>query len=76
VRVDGAAPSAHEALFGASDVTARVKSQVRSAFKAVLTPSRDRMLIKITGWPRIGYLDEIFVHDTTRPEAGREAMVR
>jgi omega-hydroxy-beta-dihydromenaquinone-9 sulfotransferase len=43
-----------------SDVTARVKKQVRGAFEAMLTPTRDRMLIKITGWARIGFLDEIF----------------
>jgi LPS sulfotransferase NodH len=43
-----------------TDVTVRVKKQVRSALEPMLTPSRNRMLIKITGWPRIGFLDEIF----------------
>jgi hypothetical protein len=43
-----------------SDVSARVKKQVRTAMAAMLTPARDRLLIKITGWPRIGYLNEIF----------------
>ena len=43
-----------------SDVSARVKQQVRSVMGAMLTPARDRLLIKITGWPRIGYLNEIF----------------
>jgi hypothetical protein len=43
-----------------TDVSARVKKQVRKAFGAMLTPARDRLLIKITGWPRIGYLNEIF----------------
>ena len=43
-----------------TDVTARVKKQVRSAIAAMLTPQRNRMLVKITGWPRIGFLNEIF----------------
>ena len=43
-----------------SDVTLRVKQQVRAAMAAMLTPARHRLLIKITGWPRLGYLSEIF----------------
>jgi hypothetical protein len=43
-----------------TDVTARVKKQVRAAMEAMLTTSRDRLLVKITGWPRIGFLNEIF----------------
>jgi hypothetical protein len=43
-----------------TDVTARVKQQVRAAMGAMLTPARHRLLIKITGWPRLGYLNEIF----------------
>jgi hypothetical protein len=42
------------------DVTARVKKQLLGAFDAMLTARRDRLLIKITGWPRIGFLDEVF----------------
>jgi omega-hydroxy-beta-dihydromenaquinone-9 sulfotransferase len=42
------------------DVSARVKRQVRAALGAMLTRRHDRLLIKITGWPRIGFLDEIF----------------
>jgi hypothetical protein len=42
------------------DVTPRMKKQVRSALKAMLTPRRNRMLIKIAGWSRIGFLKEIF----------------
>lgn len=49
------------------DVTARVKRQVQAALSPMLTPARDRLLIKITAWPRIGFLDEIledakFIH--------------
>lgn len=43
-----------------SDVSARVKKQVRAAFEPMLTGRRNRLLIKITGWPRIGFLKEIF----------------
>jgi LPS sulfotransferase NodH len=42
------------------DVTVRVKKQVRAALEPMLTPTRNRLLLKITGWPRIGFLDEIF----------------
>jgi hypothetical protein len=43
-----------------TDVTPRVKRQVREAMQVMLTPSRNRLLLKITGWPRIGFLNEIF----------------
>ena len=43
-----------------SDVSARVKRQLHHAFGALLTRRRHRMLIKITGWSRIGYLAEVF----------------
>jgi hypothetical protein len=44
----------------AGDVTSRVKHQVRSAIAPMLTDGRRRLLAKITGWPRIGFLNEIF----------------
>jgi hypothetical protein len=43
-----------------TDVTARVKRQVHAALEQTLTRKRHRLLIKITGWPRIGFLDEVF----------------
>ena len=43
-----------------SDVTPLVKKQVRAAIEPMLTPSRNRLLVKITGWPRMGFLNEIF----------------
>ena len=43
-----------------SDVTVRVKSQVRGVMGEMLTPTRQRLLLKITGWPRIGWLNEVF----------------
>jgi hypothetical protein len=43
-----------------SDVSARVKKQVRAAFEPMLTGKRNRLLLKITGWSRVGFLNEIF----------------
>ena len=43
-----------------TDVTTRVRQQVRTAMGSMLTSARHRLLLKITGWPRLGYLNEIF----------------
>lgn len=43
-----------------SDVSARVKRQLHQGFGALLTRRRHRLLLKITGWSRLGYLDEVF----------------
>lgn len=42
------------------DVTRKKKEAVRAVMARMLTPKRDRLLIKITGWPRIGFLTETF----------------
>ncbi len=42
------------------DVTPRTKKHVRAVMEQMLTPARSRLLVKITGWPRIGLLQEIF----------------
>ncbi|MDH4207868.1 MAG: sulfotransferase [Anaerolineae bacterium] len=42
------------------DVTPRTREVVRDAMAQVLTSKRRRLLVKITGWPRIGFLKEIF----------------
>jgi omega-hydroxy-beta-dihydromenaquinone-9 sulfotransferase len=44
----------------ASDVTEIAKTRVRETMSKIRTETRDRLLIKITGWPRIGFLSEIF----------------
>lgn len=44
----------------AADVTPRTKASLRRAVAANLVPGRRRFLAKITGWGRIGYLDEVF----------------
>jgi hypothetical protein len=43
-----------------TDLTLRVKQQVRAVMESMLTSRRNRLLIKITGWPRVGYLNEMF----------------
>ena len=44
----------------ASDVTNRNRAKLRAAFQQIPVKGRDRLLIKITGWPRLGFLNEIF----------------
>jgi hypothetical protein len=44
----------------ASDVTKKTKRRVRAAVSELTTEQNDRLLLKITGWPRIGFLAEIF----------------
>jgi hypothetical protein len=43
-----------------ADVTPRVRRQVRGVIEAMLTRKRSRLLVKLTGWSRIGFLHEIF----------------
>jgi len=42
------------------DATPRVKKVVQNVMAQMLTQKRRRLLVKITGWPRIGFLKEIF----------------
>jgi hypothetical protein len=42
------------------DVTNKAKVVVREVMGKMLSSKRDRLLIKITGWPRISFLKEIF----------------
>lgn len=44
----------------ASDVDRRTAKSMRQAFSQLLTPKRNRLLIKITGCPRISFLHAIF----------------
>ncbi|MCP4372436.1 MAG: sulfotransferase [Deltaproteobacteria bacterium] len=44
----------------AQDVTNKVKEKIPSVMSEILTTPRNRLLIKITGWPRIGFLHAIF----------------
>jgi hypothetical protein len=44
----------------ADDVTAWTKDSLREACRRLSTARRTRLLFKITGWPRIGFLKEVF----------------
>ena len=44
----------------ADDVTDKAKSHLPPTMAKILTEKRNRLLLKITGWPRIGFLSEIF----------------
>lgn len=44
----------------ADDVTIRARERVLGAMAKVTTSKRRRMLLKITGWPRMGFLSQIF----------------
>jgi len=44
----------------AADVTDKTKKHLPLMMARILTEKRDRLLLKITGWPRIGFLSEIF----------------
>ncbi|MCK5687170.1 sulfotransferase [bacterium] len=44
----------------AQDVTNRARKRISSAFEKVGIQERDRLLLKITGWNRIRFLNEIF----------------
>jgi hypothetical protein len=51
----------------ADDVSERSRTRVRRALAEIPTVSRNRLLLKITGWPRLQYLDALlgktrFVH--------------
>ncbi len=45
---------------GADDVLESTRRQLRSALARMRTPKRSHLVIKITGWPRVGFLREIF----------------
>jgi hypothetical protein len=44
----------------AEDVTPARKAQLRELLPRLLTGKRHRLLVKLTGWPRIGYFREVF----------------
>lgn len=44
----------------AADVTNRTKKHIPRTMAKLLTEKRNRLLLKITGWPRIGFLSEVF----------------
>ena len=64
----------------AEDVIHRVKMKIPIVLAKTLTQKRNRLLVKITGWPRIGYLNEIFadarfIHITRDARAVINSMI-
>lgn len=43
-----------------TDVRPKMAPRIRTVLEQMLTAKRPRMLIKLTGWPRIGFLTKIF----------------
>jgi hypothetical protein len=44
----------------AGDVRPSVKQKITKTLEAMLTSKRNRLLVKLTGWPRTGFLSEMF----------------
>lgn len=44
----------------AGDATIVVKRALQQVMAQMVTPRRHRLLLKVTGWPRIGFLHEVF----------------
>ena len=44
----------------AEDMRPNEKRKVRKVLEQMVTPHRSRLLVKLTGWPRTGFLSEIF----------------
>jgi omega-hydroxy-beta-dihydromenaquinone-9 sulfotransferase len=43
-----------------ADVTPRVREQMHAVLEPMLTAKRNRLFVKLTGWSRIGFLNEMF----------------
>lgn len=43
-----------------TDVTNRKKAQIHKTLSKFLSPARHRLLLKLTGWPRLTYLYDVF----------------
>lgn len=44
----------------AADATPRAKARLQRAVAGLLTPRRSRLLVKVTGWPRVAFLHAVF----------------
>ena len=44
----------------ATDLSEKTKASIRKATSQLTTRKRSRLLLKVTGWPRLGYLSEAF----------------
>ncbi len=46
--------------FGPEDVTVRNRKAITRVLPKMLTNKRNRLMIKVTGWPRLGFFRELF----------------
>lgn len=58
----------------ADDLTPRVARRLNAAFNPIKSGMRNRLILKVTGWPRIGYLnallpEAVFIHIVRDPRA-------
>jgi len=44
----------------ADDATPRAKARLQRAVAGLVTPRRSRLLVKVTGWPRVAFLQAVF----------------
>ena len=44
----------------AEDATPRTKERLQHAVAGLVTPQRSRLLVKVTGWPRVAFLHAVF----------------
>jgi hypothetical protein len=44
----------------AEDATPHAKARLRHAVEGLVTPQRSRLLVKVTGWPRVAFLHAVF----------------
>ena len=63
-----------------ADLSDRSKNGIKKVIPQVLTRERNRLLLKITGWPRIGYLngifeDALFIHVKRDPAAVANSLM-
>ncbi|MDH5570291.1 MAG: sulfotransferase [Gammaproteobacteria bacterium] len=67
--------------FRAGDITQNQKLKLRRELPRLLTKKRNRLLIKFTGWTRIGFIKEVFpdariIHITRDPRAVINSMLQ
>lgn len=65
----------------AGDVTEETRERVREALDQAATEARPRLVVKLTGWTRIGFLQEVFpeapvVHLVRQPHAVANSMLQ
>lgn len=65
----------------AEDVTTRARKSIRAELAKLVTPARPRLLLKVTGWPRAGFLKDVlpsarFIHVVRDGRSVAESFLR